>query len=45
MSAANARCSSGSTIALPPYLTTTVAPEKRASQGSASISVAALVWP
>ena len=42
MSAANARCSSGSTIALPPYLITTVAPWNRSSHGSASISVLAL---
>ncbi len=42
MSSAKARCSSGSVIAWPPYLTTTTAPWKRASQGSASMSVAAL---
>ena len=34
--------SASSVIALPPYLTTTVLPWNRCSQGSASISVAAL---
>ena len=41
-SSAKARCSAGSVIACPPYLSTTTAPWKRASQGSASTSVAAL---
>src|SRR6266545_2409286 len=44
MSAANASRSSGVVIALPPYLTTTVAPWNRASHGSASMRVAALSW-
>ena len=44
MSWANAALSSSSTIALPPYLTTTRAPRKRSSQGSASTSVSALDW-
>ena len=42
MSAANARCSSASSMALPPYLITTVAPWNRSSHGSASMSVLAL---
>src|SRR5512139_531622 len=42
MSSAKACCSSSSVIAWPPYLITTVRPLKRSSQGSASISVAAL---
>ena len=41
MSRANACLSSSSTIALPPYLTTTTAPWNRCSQGSASASTAA----
>ena len=41
MSCAKAAFSSSSTIALPPYLTTTVAPWKRCSHGSASTSTAA----
>src|SRR5690242_2255947 len=42
MSAANARLSSVSIMALPPYLITTVAPWNSVSHGSASISVVAL---
>ena len=41
MSWAKAALSASSTIALPPYLTTTVAPWNRSSQGSASASTAA----
>src|SRR3712207_3721838 len=41
MSWANARFSSSSTIALPPYLTTTTWPWKRCSQGRASARTAA----
>src|SRR5690349_7400957 len=40
-SSANAACSSGLVIALPPYLTTTILSWKRDSHGSASTSVAA----
>ena len=42
MSWAKARCSCGLLIALPPYLTTTILPWNRSSQGSASTSTAAL---
>ena len=42
MSSAKAALSASSTMALPPYLTTTVVPWKRSSQGSASMSTAAL---
>ena len=42
MSSAKAGLSSSSTIALPPYLTTTVRPWNRSSHGSASTSVPAL---
>ena len=41
MSEANDSWSATSTMALPPYLTTTVAPLNSSSQGSASASVAA----
>ncbi len=41
-SPANALWSSGEVIALPPYLTTTVAPRNRSSQGSASARTSAL---
>ena len=42
MSSANARRSASSVMALPPYLTTTTAPWKRCSHGSASASTPAL---
>jgi hypothetical protein len=42
MSCAKAALRVSSTIALPPYFTTTSAPRKRSSQGSASTRVAAL---
>jgi hypothetical protein len=42
MSSANACLSWSSTMALPPYLITTVLPWNSSSQGSASVSTAAL---
>ena len=42
MSAAKASCSSSETIALPPYLTTTIWSRNLFSHGSDSMSVAAL---
>ena len=42
MSSANARCSSGLTIALPPNFTTIVSPWNRFSQGRESMSTCAL---
>ena len=42
MSWANARLRVSSTMALPPYLTTTSAPRNRSSHGSASTRVCAL---
>ena len=45
MSWANACFSSSSTMALPPYLTTTTRPWNRCSQGSASASTAAFSRP
>ena len=41
MSAAKAAFSASSVIALPPYLTTTIEPANRRSQGSASASTSA----
>src|SRR5699024_11805207 len=44
MSSAKDCCSSGETMALPPYLMTIVAPEKVLIHGSASVRASALTW-